>query len=167
MRSYLSSPHACSSFFLSFLDRVSLCSPGCPGTHSVDQSGLRNPPASASWVLGLKACATTAQSSAFIFNEYTQPVSISAAICSPHKANKHMGLALTLWWRNARMWQVYTLQYLIYIISGGETRSQMSCTGSSMTIFMCFFWFGCGYTWGPILSLYLLFTELERWQFLV
>jgi hypothetical protein len=32
-----------------------------PGTHSVDQAGLelRNPPASASRVLGLKACATT------------------------------------------------------------------------------------------------------------
>jgi hypothetical protein len=44
-------------------DRVSLCSPGCPGTHSVDQAGLelRNPPASASQVLGLKACTTTAQ----------------------------------------------------------------------------------------------------------
>jgi hypothetical protein len=42
-------------------DRVSLCSPGCPGTHFVDQAGLklRNPPASASQVLGLKACATT------------------------------------------------------------------------------------------------------------
>ena len=40
-----------------------LCSPGCPGTHSVDQAGLkpRNPPASASQVLGLKACAITAQ----------------------------------------------------------------------------------------------------------
>jgi hypothetical protein len=23
-----------------FQDRVSLCSPGCPGTHSVDQAGL-------------------------------------------------------------------------------------------------------------------------------
>jgi hypothetical protein len=45
-----------------FRDRVSLYSPGCPGTHSVDQAGLelRNPPASASQVLGLKACATTA-----------------------------------------------------------------------------------------------------------
>jgi hypothetical protein len=33
-----------------FQDRVSLCSPGCPGTHSVDQAGLelRNLPASAS-----------------------------------------------------------------------------------------------------------------------
>jgi hypothetical protein len=43
-------------------DRVSLCSPGCPGTHSVDQAGLelRNPPAAASRVLGLKAWATTA-----------------------------------------------------------------------------------------------------------
>jgi hypothetical protein len=33
-------------------DRFSLCSPGCPETHSVDQAGLelRNPPASASQV---------------------------------------------------------------------------------------------------------------------
>jgi hypothetical protein len=41
-----------------------LCiSPGFPGTHSVDQAGLelRNLPASASRVLGLKACATTAR----------------------------------------------------------------------------------------------------------
>jgi hypothetical protein len=46
-----------------FRDRVSLYSPGCPGTHSEDQAGLelRNPPASASQVLGLKACATTAR----------------------------------------------------------------------------------------------------------
>jgi hypothetical protein len=51
------------SFFVCFRDRVSLCSPGCPGTHSGDQAGLelRNPPASASQVLGLKACTTTAQ----------------------------------------------------------------------------------------------------------
>jgi hypothetical protein len=47
--------------FLFFRDRVFLCSPGCPGTHSVNQAGLRNPPASASRVLGLKACATTAR----------------------------------------------------------------------------------------------------------
>jgi hypothetical protein len=50
-------------FGLVFQDRVSLCKPGCPGTHSVDQAGLelRNLPASASQVLGLKACATTAR----------------------------------------------------------------------------------------------------------
>jgi hypothetical protein len=48
-------------FYFVFRDRVSLCSPGCPGTHSVDQAGLklRDPPASASRVLGLKACVTT------------------------------------------------------------------------------------------------------------
>ena len=48
-------------FVLVFRDRVSLYIPGCPGTHSVDQAGLelRSPPASASRVLGLKACATT------------------------------------------------------------------------------------------------------------
>jgi hypothetical protein len=50
-------------FFLFSPDRVSLCSTGCPGTHSVDQAGLwlRNLPASASQVLGLKACTTTAR----------------------------------------------------------------------------------------------------------
>jgi hypothetical protein len=49
--------------FVCFRDRVSLCSPGSPGTHSVDQAGLklRNTPASASQVLGLKACASTAR----------------------------------------------------------------------------------------------------------
>jgi hypothetical protein len=49
--------------FLVFQGRVSLCSPGCPGTHFVDQAGLelRNSSASASQVLGLKVCATTAQ----------------------------------------------------------------------------------------------------------
>jgi hypothetical protein len=46
--------------FLVFRDKVSLYSLGCPGTHFVDQAGLelRNLPASASQVLGLKACAT-------------------------------------------------------------------------------------------------------------
>jgi hypothetical protein len=43
-------------FFLVFQDRVSLCSPGCPGTHFVDQAGLelRNLPASASFLKGKK-----------------------------------------------------------------------------------------------------------------
>jgi hypothetical protein len=38
-----------------------VCSPGCPGIHSIDQAGLelRNPPTSASQVLGLKVCTTT------------------------------------------------------------------------------------------------------------
>ena len=49
--------------FLFFLARqVSLFSPGYSGFHSVDQAGLRlrDLPASASQVLGLKVCATTA-----------------------------------------------------------------------------------------------------------
>ena len=55
-------------FFFFFWDRVSLCSPGCPGAHSVDQAGLevRNLPASASQVLGLKACITTARQAEII-----------------------------------------------------------------------------------------------------
>jgi hypothetical protein len=54
---------------LVFRDRVSLCSSGCPGTHSVDQAGLelRNPPASASQVLGLKACIAVVQFHNFRF----------------------------------------------------------------------------------------------------
>jgi hypothetical protein len=54
---------------LFFRDRVSLYSSGCPGTHSVDQAGLelRNPPASASWVLGLKAWATMPGTISFFF----------------------------------------------------------------------------------------------------
>jgi hypothetical protein len=50
-------------------NRVSLCSPDCPGTHSVDQGGLelRNLPASASQVLGIKACATTRPAPSSIF----------------------------------------------------------------------------------------------------
>jgi hypothetical protein len=48
-------------YFLFFRDTVSLYSPGCLGNHVVDQAGLelKNMPASASWVLGLKVCATT------------------------------------------------------------------------------------------------------------
>ena len=48
-------------FFFGFQYRVSLCSPGCLGTHSEDQPGLelRNLPASTSHVLGLKTCTTT------------------------------------------------------------------------------------------------------------
>jgi hypothetical protein len=58
--------------FLVFRDMVSLCSTGCPGTHFVDQAGLelRNPPASASQVLGLKAWCTTT-GTMLIFNDTT------------------------------------------------------------------------------------------------
>jgi hypothetical protein len=51
----------CFVLFFVFRDKVSLYSPGCPETHSVDQAGLklRNSPASASQVLGLKASTIT------------------------------------------------------------------------------------------------------------
>jgi hypothetical protein len=47
--------------FVCLFETGFLYSPGCPGTHFVDQAGLelRNIPASASRVLELKACATT------------------------------------------------------------------------------------------------------------
>jgi hypothetical protein len=48
----------------------SLCIPGYPGTHSIGQAGLelRDPPATASKVLGLKVCTTSAQSALEISN---------------------------------------------------------------------------------------------------
>ena len=45
-----------------FQEKISLCSPGYLGTCSVDQAGLklrRDPPASASQVLGSKGCVIT------------------------------------------------------------------------------------------------------------
>jgi hypothetical protein len=58
----------CLFFVFCFRDRVSLYSPGCSGTHLVYQAGLelRNLPASASQVLGLKACATAWLSLVFL-----------------------------------------------------------------------------------------------------
>jgi len=46
-----------------FRDRVSLCRPRCPRTHTVDQAGqkLCDLPVSASRMLGLMVCATTTQ----------------------------------------------------------------------------------------------------------
>jgi hypothetical protein len=43
--------------------RISLCSPDCSQIHSIDRVGLelRDPPASASGVLELKACITNAR----------------------------------------------------------------------------------------------------------
>jgi hypothetical protein len=61
-------------FCFVFRDRVSLYTPGCPRTHFVDQADLelRNPPASASQVLGLKACTTTARLALFKKQKYSK-----------------------------------------------------------------------------------------------
>jgi hypothetical protein len=65
-------------FVLFFRYRVSLCSPGCPRAHSVDQAGLelRNLPASASQVLRLKACTTT------VWHDTCFKVNISSSLCN-------------------------------------------------------------------------------------
>jgi hypothetical protein len=64
-------------FVCLFRDRVSLWRPGCPGTHSVDQAGLelRNPPASASRVLGLKVCITMPGPQVFLIGWGNSPAS--------------------------------------------------------------------------------------------
>jgi hypothetical protein len=64
----------CLDLFFVFSRHISLYNPGWPGTHSVDQAGLelRNPPASASQVLGLKAGATTARPILVFKNKFVQ-----------------------------------------------------------------------------------------------
>jgi hypothetical protein len=71
------SPLSTSSFLINlfifvFSESGFLCVAGSPGTHSVDQAGLelRNLPASASQVLGLKACATTVRLSNYFQRMY-------------------------------------------------------------------------------------------------
>jgi hypothetical protein len=83
--------------FWFFQDRVSLCSPGCPGTHFVEQSGLnlRNLPASASQVLGSKAWATKPGIIHFLNKTYdTLLLAINTMFTPNHekeneKENKH------------------------------------------------------------------------------
>jgi hypothetical protein len=72
-------------FILVFWDRVSLYSPGCPGAHFVDQAGLelRNPPASASQVLGLKAFATTPGSLTKYFYSILSSSNVKGLVRSP------------------------------------------------------------------------------------
>jgi hypothetical protein len=93
-----------------FRDRVSLCSPGCPGTHFVDQAGLelRNPPASASQVLGLKVCATTPGSLLF-FNNVNTPFYLLYVFMPDMFPSPS--------WHNH-------LLYLIYMALGIELRAQ-------------------------------------------
>jgi hypothetical protein len=81
--------------FLFFWDRVSLYSPGCSGTHSVNQASLklRNPPASASQVLGLKAWATTTQRQVILIRESLYNQLLSDGGC------KLPGLACSCWSR--------------------------------------------------------------------
>jgi hypothetical protein len=61
-----------------------LCSPGCPGTHFVDQAGLelRNPPASASQVLGLKACSITARQLTSMTEDEIHFIFPAVSVCS-------------------------------------------------------------------------------------
>jgi hypothetical protein len=57
---------------LYFWDRVSLCSLGYPGTHSVDQAALELteiPPASASWALGLMVLPSLLSGETTMFQE--------------------------------------------------------------------------------------------------
>jgi hypothetical protein len=78
--------------FFFFFETSFLCSPGCPGTHSVDQTGLelRNPLASASQVLVLKACATNTQLHKYfldLWKERKTKSSASKVLCEAKAQN--------------------------------------------------------------------------------
>jgi hypothetical protein len=78
----------CFLFACCFLRQgFSLCSLGCPGTPSVDQTGLklRDPPASAFQVLGFKPCATTAWLPCSVFNKRDIHTFIHLLISSPDR----------------------------------------------------------------------------------
>jgi hypothetical protein len=68
-------------------DRVSLYSLDCPETHFVDQAGheLRNLPASASEVLGLKECATTTRLYFCVLRKLNSQEVLSAFLPFSHK----------------------------------------------------------------------------------
>jgi hypothetical protein len=71
-------------FVLFFPETGFLCIDlGCSGTHSVDQAGLkvRNPPASTSQVLGLKACATTMHGCVFASFQVWMYLQVCACDC--------------------------------------------------------------------------------------
>jgi hypothetical protein len=70
----------------SFLLLLFLCNSNCPGTPSVEQADLklRNPPASASQVLRLKACATTARPLlSYFFLKINYCIYLHSILCLP------------------------------------------------------------------------------------
>ena len=78
-------------FFQSFQDRVSPCSPGCTGTYSVDQAGLRS-----TWfyLLRLKMYSTVPSINIFLCNCFQrkfclETYSLSRSLLSKAKQNKH------------------------------------------------------------------------------
>jgi hypothetical protein len=103
--------------FFVFWDRVSLYSPGCPGTHFVDQAGLevRNLPASASRVLGLKECATT-PGIPILLNPH--PFKWYVYVCMPMHTYMCGDLRL--------LWVIIFISFLLYSLGQGFTIKYMS-----------------------------------------
>ena len=66
----------CFVLLLVFQDRVSLHSPGCPGTFCAQEVGLelRDLPASASWVMGLNVCTTNSWLNYEINKLFSSPI---------------------------------------------------------------------------------------------
>ncbi|GAB1302732.1 Lysosome-associated membrane glycoprotein 2 [Apodemus speciosus] len=101
---------------------VSLCNHGCPGTHSVDQAGLelRNPPASASQVLGLKA-----------FNISNNNLSFwDAPLGSSYMCNKEQVVSVS------RTFQINTFNLKVqpFNVTKGEYSTAQECSLDDDTI---------------------------------
>jgi hypothetical protein len=86
--------------YLVFRDTVSLCSPGCPGTHFVDQAGLklRNSPASASASLPLCLSGSLAlwlSGSLALWLSASLPLCLSASASLPLWLSASLALCLS------------------------------------------------------------------------
>jgi hypothetical protein len=97
--------------------RVSLYSSGCPGTHFVDQAGLelRNLPASASWVLGLKVCATM-PGSVFVFWKLYETPEV-CILTSTFYEGKTNPIALTFLWVVFLFHLLFLGQFLLLLLN--------------------------------------------------
>jgi hypothetical protein len=124
--------------FFFFWDRVSLYSPGCPGTHFVDQAGLvlRNPPASDSGVMRVKGCATTPSSQPDFLCNLRCPLPTYGWYLSHQSLTKNKELQMDIFkafsqmrflhfrllqgiqcWHNTRLqnWHIFTWKKLCYL----------------------------------------------------
>jgi hypothetical protein len=125
---------------LVFWDRVSLYSSGCPGTHFVDQAGLklRNLPASASQVLGLKACATTPSSGIVYFCWKSQGIKF---IRSAARSLRKLIAIWHWWWCSAGFLHFVPLRSLLIESHNAPqlTQSIMSLTDMFTDLFSWWF----------------------------
>ena len=111
-------------FFWFFRDRVSLYSPGCPGTHFVDQAGLelRNPPASASLSSGIKGV-----------RHYTGPIFFKSGIDKLNHQNGMLFMPVSYRYTDCPECQVFIICIICWFqVSGQELSLSPLASGNQL-----------------------------------